>query len=155
MEKIESILASDEVSRHVFFPFMFENYEIFWKKVFLFKTDNKYCESVVWRKYAPSIIDVHVLGNIKVTKDRLTHESREYRGAYTCLVTLIRNINTANNISIEVEHDPSNDQGRHHSHLKLLIPENINKPKKNDRSEIVLKLKHVFEPLEECSSEYK
>lgn len=154
MEEKESIPANDEVSRHIFFPFMFENSEIFWKKVFLFKTNNKYCESVVWRKYAPSIIDVHVLGNIKVTKDRFTHKNRMYIGAYTCSVSLITNINTSNNIRIGVEHDPSNDQGRHHAHLKLLFPENINKPEKNDRSEIILKLKRVFEPIEKCHSDY-
>jgi len=155
MEEIESIPASDDVSRHLFFPHMLKNSEILWKRVFQFQPENNYCESVVWRKYAQSILDVHVLGSIKVKKDRITRTDRLYLGAFTCSVNLIINLETDSNIQCKIKHDPSENQGRHHAHLKLLLPENMTKPSKNDKSEIRLKLKRIFEPLEECDPDYK
>lgn len=149
MEIVESIPSGDNISRHLYYPFMYKNNDFLWNKIFTFSERNKFCDSVVWRKYIPSIQEVHALGCEKVKIDKLQHPNREYSGAFTGAVNDIRNIKTDNNIQLDVEHDQSNGQGIHHAHLKLLLPEDMNKPSRNDRVEIFSKLPLIFEPLEE------
>ena len=149
MEIVETIPSSDNVSRHLFFPFMFENDDILWSQVFTFQSKNDFCDSVVWRKYIPSTQEVHALGCEKLENDKLRYPNRKYFGACTGNVYDIRNFKTDHNIQLDVEHDQSNGQGKHHAHLKLLLPEGMNKPKPNDRSEIFSKIRLIFNRLEE------
>lgn len=44
--------------------------------------------------------------------------------------------------------------GEFRSKIKAEFPEKMVKPSKNDKSEIRLKLERIFEPLEECDSDY-
>lgn len=151
MEVVDSIPSSDNVSRHLYYPFMYDdgNCHIAWNKIFTFQRKNKFCDSVVWRKYAESIDQVHAIGCEKVKVDNEIDPNRKYVGAYTGSVREIRDISTDHNIHLEVVHDPTEDQGIHHAHLKLLLPDGMKKPSRNDRSEIFSKLEPIFKPLEE------
>ena len=59
----EQIPEDDEVSRLLFAPLMgAPGGDLIWENVFQFPSADGYCESVVWRKYAVTIADVHALG---------------------------------------------------------------------------------------------
>ncbi len=145
VEIVESIPLEDDVSRHLYFPFMFKYDDLLWSQIFTFQTKNKFCDSVVWRKYAESIQFVHALGREKIERSVSKHK---YFGATTGSVSNIRKFSTDSDIRLEVEHDPCKDQGIHHAHLKLLLPDGMKKPTPTDRLEIFSKIPFIFELIE-------
>lgn len=151
---MESIPDSDYISRHVFFPIMYgEESDLIWENVFIFRSRDDYCESVVWRKYATPE-EVHELGCAKAERDRIGNPDRpgkpdrEYKGIYTGIVGEVRIIVCSGNIFFKVIHDPSNDQGNHHTHLKVVLPEGKTKLNKNDKPDLWLTLADVFSSFE-------
>lgn len=145
MSEDEQIIpASDYISRHTFFPIMFDSEQkLIWENVFIFQQKYSYCESVVWRKYA-TLVKVHKLGCIKAERDRIIRSNRKYKGAYTGNVGAVQNVICTDNISINVEHDPGNGQGIQHAHLRVVLPEGVEKLLKNRRVELWARLKEVF-----------
>lgn len=145
-EDEQSIPASHHISRHIFFPIMYDSDQnLVWGNIFMFQQKYDYCESVVWRKYA-TLEEVHELGCAKAERDRnINNKDRKYGGASTAKVGSAREIVVLDsNASIEVEHDPSENQGIHHAHIRLLLPVGVRKLKPSEKTELRLILSDVF-----------
>ena len=141
----EIIPDSDTISRLLFEPFMRpEEQDIIWKNVFQFSSKHGALESVVWRRYAPTIESVHGLGCKKQTSDRVALKQSTYFGAISACVADIKTIKSANGISFTVEHAPG--EGIWHAHIGFSAGSN-----KNDRNSMKLLLKAKFSPVE-CHS---
>ncbi|MBP6894345.1 MAG: hypothetical protein KBC94_07975 [Pseudacidovorax sp.] len=111
------------------------------ERVFLFKKPD-YVESVVWRKYMPSLAEVHAWGCARQAEKRTTKQVWTYEGAATANVGDIRDIRTQHGDSVEVVHDPSDGQGDHHAHLQLRFgtDEQHIPQRRTDLKEAVLRL---------------
>lgn len=116
----EEIPAGDLVSRHVDSPdkWLPEERIFVELRLFMFQRPEE-VESVVWRKYAPLLSDVHTLGcdRQKVRREDKPHWT--YEGAITATVADIREIQTPVGDGFEVLHDP--DEGVHHAHIKYRL----------------------------------
>lgn len=141
--QVEDIDDADEVSRQLFEPSMRDsNGQYTWQNIFMFKTENKFAESVVWRRHAPLIEDVHALGCVKQKNDRDEGKKSTYIGAMTGIVKKVREIRTANGAKFIVIHDPSGGQGIQHAHIQYDMTE---KPlTKNDKAELKKKICELF-----------
>src|SRR4051812_1244204 len=89
--------------------------DLIWMNIFMFKTDRNFRESVVWRKYAPDIQDVHSLGCTKEWADRRLGKDCTYFGALSGNVDRIRDVKSAKGARLEVVHVPS--EGIHHAEI--------------------------------------
>jgi hypothetical protein len=139
----EVIPDPDMVSRLLFEPSMRgADRELFWEGIFQFPSDAGRCESVVWRKYAKDIANVHEKGCEKQSSDRSHGKNKStYFGAITGNVGDIRSIRSASGIYLTVEHVP--DEGIFHAHVGFSPGS-----KKNDRSTLKVLLKAKFGPVE-------
>jgi hypothetical protein len=139
----EIIPDLDSVSRLLFAPTMRrEDSDIFWENVFQFPTIAGGCESVIWRKYAETIADVHDLGCEKQAADRNKGRNQStYFGAITGNVGEIKSIRSANGIGFTIVHVP--EEGKFHAHVAFSPGS-----KKNDRAELKVLLKSKFSALE-------
>ena len=116
---------------------------LIWKGgVFQFPTDDRQCDSVVWRKYAKSIDDVHALGC-----DAEKPPGKIYKGAITTQVGRLREVTLASGHAFEVNHEP--DEGVHHAEV-CVRPHG--KLPKSVKADIRKWLVQVFDPREphEC-----
>lgn len=103
----EHIPDEDDVSRFLFSPSMGgRGSELIWNYVFMFKTDRNYCESVVWRRYASALIDVHNIGCDKEAADRVQGKDSTYFGTLTGRVERIRAIRSKTGAHFLVVHAP-------------------------------------------------
>jgi hypothetical protein len=110
-----------------------DSMDLVWETVFVFPSKQGRRESVVWRKYAPKIDDVHALGC------RFQSESRAYRGAITARcgdITLYRN---KNGYRLTIEHAPA--EGIWHAEISC----DASGP---DRVDLISHLKLVFSKLD-------
>jgi hypothetical protein len=139
----EIIPDPEMVSRLLFEPSMRrEDENIFWENVFQFPTAAGGCESVIWRKYAMTVADVHNLGCEKQTSDRNKgRHQTTYFGAITGNVGEIKAIRSANGICFTIVHVP--DEGVFHAHVAFSPGS-----KKNDRTELKVLLRSKFSALE-------
>jgi hypothetical protein len=139
----EDIPDPDMVSRLLFEPSMrAEDKDLIWANLFQFPSDQGQCESVVWRKYAVDIQDVHVMGCAKQTSDRSKGRHRStYFGAITGNVGDIRSIRSPSGASLTIVQVP--DEGAAHAHVGFSPGCN-----KNDRNSLKFLLKSKFGPLE-------
>jgi hypothetical protein len=136
----ESIPGADNVSRHLFAPGMgFPDGNLVWDNVFMFKTERNFKESVVWRKYAPKICDVHVLGCVKQTADRANGKNCSYFGALTGNVDEIRRIRSKTGAYFEVIHVPV--EGIHHAEIGYSHDRALTK---NDKAELKSEIRRKF-----------
>jgi hypothetical protein len=144
----EDIPSEDAVSRMIDSPEKWspEEKKFIDERVFLFKTPDE-VESVVWRKYAPEIADVHAIGCARQAEKRLNeaHSSWTYEGAASAAVSAIRSIQNIKGDHLEVSHAP--DEGIHHAHLELrfLAGNDFRKQRKADLKEAVRNLFSVME----------
>jgi hypothetical protein len=145
----EIISDPEMVSRLLFEPSMRrEDAEIFWENVFQFPSAAGSCESLIWRKYAVAIADVHGLGCEKQKADRKKgRDQSTYFGAITGNVGDIKAIRSAGGIGFTIVHVP--DEGIFHAHVAFSPGS-----KKNDRSELKVLLRSKFGRLEshKCDS---
>jgi hypothetical protein len=139
----EIIPDPDMISRLLFEPGMRDSdQDIFWDGVFQFPSDAGNCESVVWRKYAATIAEVHAMGCAKQISDRDNGRVRStYFGAITGIVGDIRSMKSACGISFTVVHVPA--EGIFHAHIGFSPGS-----KKNDRSELKVLLRSKFGQVE-------
>lgn len=139
----EIINDPEMVSRLLFEPNMRrEDNEIFWENVFQFPTNAGSTESVIWRKYAAAVADVHVLGCEKQKADRDKGRNQStYFGSITGNVGEIRTIRSASGIGFTVVHVP--DEGQFHVHVAFTPGS-----KKNDRTELKILLRSKFGALD-------
>ena len=145
---VEEIPNADEISRQIFDPQMFEGSKLSWEKVFIFPTnkDTKeyYGESVVWRKYAPELDDVHELGCKleAIKRDRRPQTPASYVGAPTATCATVRQLKNARGSGFAVVHDPSDGQGLHHSEIRLFRADG--KVARSEREELIMMLQGAF-----------
>ncbi|MCM3563717.1 hypothetical protein [Hydrogenophaga intermedia] len=119
---VEEIPSDDQVSRHVDSPDKWNPDEKRFvdDRLFMFKSPDE-VESVVWRKYAVHIDDVHTLGCRRQGDRRQYRPNWTYEGAITALVRNIRSIATQYGDRFEVVHAP--DEGVHHAHIEYRLAE--------------------------------
>jgi len=145
---VETIPSEDAVSRMIDSPEKWspEEQKFIDERVFLFKTPDE-VESVVWRKYASAIADVHVIGCGRQAEKRRSeaHSSWTYEGATTAPVSAVRSIQNIKGDRVEVSHAP--DEGIHHAHLELHFSDgkDFRKQRKADLKEAVRNLFSVIE----------
>lgn len=139
----ETIPDPDMVSRLLFDPGMRnEDKDLFWENIFQFPSNAGNCESVVWRKYAVAIENVHAIGCEKQKSDRSKGRDKSaYFGGLTGRVGDIRAIRSAGGIVFTVLHVP--DEGVYHAHIGFSPGS-----KKTDRSEMKVLLRDKFGPIE-------
>lgn len=149
---VEQIPLGDDVSRHIFWPHKYDEIEaeVIWQAAFMFSGE---VESVVWRKYKPTIADVHALGcEHEVRRKQTTPDARyRYEGALTASVGAIRAIRTARGFGFGVLHEPGDGQGRHHAEIRRLKNDGNEAPKKADRADLLVALRNVFGALDKHS----
>lgn len=137
----ENIPDLDDISRHLFAPAMGSpGGELIWVNVFMFKTERNFRESVVWRKYAPMIADVHRHGCAKQDNDRRNGKDCTYFGALTGSVHEVRNIRSKSGARFQVLHVP--DEGNHHAEISYLQDRVLTK---NDKAELKGEIKKRFQ----------
>jgi hypothetical protein len=148
--EIETIPSSDFVSRHLFEPSMRKaDRELVWENVFMFQSKNSFKESIVWRRYAPTIEQVHALGCSKQYNDQEIGKKTIYIGALTANAGSILGLKSKNGFQYAIVHDPSDGQGIHHAHVQFDI--SCGEPGKNDKLELKVLLKDVFSQIENHS----
>jgi hypothetical protein len=138
----EPIPDTDEVSRLLFEPFMRpEDSDILWENVFQFPDSGGRTESVVWRKYASTIVEVHALGCIRQSWARDKGRNSTYFGAITGNAGEIRSLKSASGVSFTIEQVPS--EGQEHAHIGF-----TSGSEKNDRNSLKVLLQGKFGALE-------
>lgn len=149
---VEQIPPEDDVSRHIFWPHKYDDIEggVIWQAAFMFSGE---VESVVWRKYRPTMADVHALGCEQEARRKQTSPEARYRyeGALTASVGAIRAITTARGFGFGVAHEPGDGQGLHHAEIRRLKNGGNEAPKKADRADLLVALRNVFGPLDKHS----
>jgi hypothetical protein len=132
MPEPELIPDEDDVSRHLFGPSMGSHgTDLIWDVVFMFKKDRSFRESVVWRKYAVTLADVHALGCNKQHKDRAEGKAMTYLGALTSNVGRIRQIRSKSGARFQVYHAP--EEGIQHAEIRYFHDSPLTK---NDKAEL-------------------
>ncbi len=140
--KRERIPDADNVSRWIFHPPMGKDIaELVWQNVFAFPSANAQCESVVWRKYAPDISDVHRMGCERQKQLRAEGKDKTYVGALTAYVRDIRGFRNKNNHGFFVIHEPS--EGIYHAHIGFNASPD-NEFTKSDQKELKFALIKIF-----------
>jgi len=93
-----------------------EDKDLIWPNILQFPSADGQVESVVWRRHAPQIEDVHKLGCEKQKNDRAKgRTSSTYFGAITGNVGDIKSVKSKSGISLTVV--PAPYEGVHHAHL--------------------------------------
>lgn len=105
-------------------------------------------ESVVWRRYAVSVDDVHAIGCDRQAKKAAMGSEWKYVGAITAVAGHIRGIQNARGNGFSVHHRPEDDQGQHHAEIERRVPADGAGPSKSERIELREMLAQVFGPLE-------
>ena len=145
-ETVEDIPDEDAVSRLVDFPRMYEEARgLIWKQIFQFPGGK--CESVVWRRYAPTPADVHRLGCEREAAKRRSKPEMRYVGFVSSTVGGIRGIRTERGHGFTVNHAPS--EGRQHAEVCYApaSQNGITKLLPNDKAELKEFLKNAFGEL--------
>jgi hypothetical protein len=136
----DHIPDGDYVSRHLFAPEMGSaDFALLWDRVFMFKTDRNFCESVVWRKYAPAMAAVHNLGCAKQKVDRAAGKNCTYFASVTAKVERVRAIRSLTGARFEVVHAP--EEGKHHAHITYAEGHALTK---NDKAQLKQAIRHAF-----------
>ncbi len=138
---VEAIPSEDLVSRLVDSPRKWSRAEQHFVEKTLFEFPSQQPESVVWRKYAPEIADVHELGCAMQATKREAKPNWAYEGAVSATVSAIRDIKNQAGDRFFVEHVP--DEGQHHAHVGYVFspnPEN----QKNRRVDLKEFLRNAF-----------
>jgi hypothetical protein len=147
---IEAIPDEDEVSRHIDSPLRFSAAEqrLIERQVFQFPSDDGNRESLIWRKYKPTLAELHAMGCERQAHKRTTNPGWTYEGAITIVVGAIRQLRNRMGNGFVVEHDP--EEGTHHVTIRFSIPEGYGL-KKAEKSELKDMLVRAFRPIDRHS----
>jgi hypothetical protein len=137
----ELIPDLDDISRLLFEPVMRLDKDLIWENVFQFPTSGGQTESLVWRKYAATIAEVHALGCGHQAAARQKGKSAAYFGGISGNVGDIRSLKSANGISFTIDHFP--DEGQEHAHIGFTAGS-----QKNDRNSLKVLLRSKFGSVE-------
>ena len=144
---VEEIPDGDDISRHIDFPHKYNDAkELLWPNAFMFSSGAG--ESVVWRRYKPTINDVHELACERQLLKREQKPSWTYVGAITTSAGLVRGIKNRRGNGFAVAHHPEDDQGQYHAEIHRRAGENA--IIKSEKAELLLMLTEVFGPLDHC-----
>jgi hypothetical protein len=139
----EEIPGDDNVSRHFDSPYRVGlDGDLVWGKIFEFMRGEP--ESLVWRKYKPTIEEVHALGCERQVKIRERKPEWTYEGAATANVGQIRNVRTARGHGFVVKHEPGDGQGAHHAEIsrESFVENRALEPA--DKTELLFVLERLF-----------
>jgi hypothetical protein len=138
----EIIPDEDRVSRWLFDPPLGDDLtalgeDHLFKKVFEFEGGK--CESLLWRKYASTIEEVHDLGCKQQRLLRTKGRDKTYMGAITGVVGEVRTFKNINGHGFDVVHRPDGDQGIQHAEVcyALALDKSFTR---NDKAELRLAL---------------
>ncbi len=147
---IEDIPDDDEVSRHIDSPLRFSAAErkLIEGNVFQFPSADGNRESLIWRKYKPTLAELHAMGCERQAHKRMTHTAWTYEGAITIVVRAVRQLRNRNRNGFVVEHDPV--EGIHHVTIRFCCPVGY-ELKKAEKSELKDMLVRAFRPIDEHS----
>ncbi len=107
----EDIPDSGQISRWVWEHMLDKKTgELLWEPFFEFRKRSNQCESVIWRKYARSLRDVHQLGCAEERRRRVEGHNSTYKGATTAGVGSLRDYQNPNGHGFSVNHEPSESQ---------------------------------------------
>ena len=115
--------------------------DILWNNVFQFPTSAGVTESLIWRKYAPTIVDVHSLGCSRQAAARAKGRNSNYFGAITGNAGDIRSLKSATGISFTIDHVPA--EGMEHAHISFTAGS-----EKNDRNSLKVMLQTKFSSVD-------
>ena len=121
----EEIGDGESVSRITYADAYDDDGHLMWLggKLFEFPTEYKRCDSLVWRKYAATLEEVHRIGcNGK--------RSSDYRGFISANVGKLREVETASKHRFEVNHEPN--EGQHHAEICVRPIDKLSPSKKAD-----------------------
>jgi hypothetical protein len=142
----EDIPDGEMVGRLIDFPRMYhDSMGLIWKQVFQFPGGQH--ESLVWRKYAPTVEDVHRLGCQRESEKRETKPDMRYSGFISSTAGAIRGIRTQRGHGFALMHIP--EEGLHHIGV-FYAPDGGASPtslKPGDKGELKLALGQVFGDL--------
>jgi len=150
MPEKEQIPDQDDINRSIFFP-QHKNFDA--ASIFQFsrdKTDGSRRESVIWRKYAATMAEVHAIGC--AIQDRMNHRRAEnwkpqdvrYQGSIETRVQRVRGIRSDRGHSFNVNHEP--DEGIHHAEVAVAAAEDTTL-RSTDLQELRDRLFDLFGPL--------
>jgi hypothetical protein len=142
---VEPIPDEDRVSRLIESPIHYgADSDLLWVQIFQFN-DNQ-CESLVWRKYAPTANDVHAIGAAMVAEKKKKRPEREYVGFITGVKGPIAAYRNFRGHGFLVVHEPEEDKI---FHCHICYAPNPNTPfQANDKSELKLALRSQFLELD-------
>lgn len=143
---VEEIPSEDCVSRHIDSPHKWhpDERKFLDERVFEFPAPD-YVESLVWRKYKPTLAEVHALGCERQQVKRAVKPSWTYEGAITAEVGAIRAIRNQAGDGFALTHSP--DEGQYHVHIGYSLVEGQDRIRQR-RSDLKERLLKVFSPLE-------
>ena len=136
----EEVPNDEDSSRLLFAPLMeVPNGELVWQNVFQFQSKYGCCESLVWRRYAPTIADVHAIGCGKQWADRAAERTQTYTGALTANIGVVRNLRSLKGGRFLIEQVP--DEGEWHLHICFDQAHSLTR---NDKTELKKHIKDAF-----------
>lgn len=106
---------------------------------FAFSSASNYVESLIWRKYAPAITDVHARGCVLQAKKlaRNANSPHRYVGARSAVKRAIEEIKSPRGLKFRITHYIENGD-RAHAELQIVPPANhVGKIKSTDVRDLV------------------
>lgn len=146
----EHIPSEDNVARFIFKPNHYENDEFRWNKAFQFPKPIEQGESVCWERYAATEQVKHQIGAeiLQIIQKRKSDAS--YMGFRMANVGMIRDLKNARGHGFEVDHKPSEEEGKHHAEVMYFPCQELDL-KPTDRAELKEMLEGVFALLAVCN----
>jgi len=142
----EEIPDEDIINRSIYLP-QHPNFDAV--SSFVFDSSER-SESVIWRKYARTMFEVHAIGcaiQARMNLSRIRNgksADRRYRGAIEGIVARVRQIRSQRSHGLVVEHEPH--EGEAHAEIAIRTAQGA-KLKPNDVQEIREHLGRVFSPM--------
>lgn len=145
----EDVPDDEDASRHLFAPSMgAPGGDLIWSNVFQFPSEANYCESLVWRRYAPTMAEVHTLGCNTQAFKRGQGRNQTYIGALTSNIGRLRCLRSLNGARFIIEQVP--DEGQWHLHISFDQTQSLTR---NDKAELKKKIKDEFAARSEHACE--
>ena len=147
---IEAIPHEDEVSRYIDSPLRFSAAErkLIETNIFQFPSADGNRESLIWRKYKPTLAELHAMGCARQAQKRVQNSTWTYEGAITAVVGAVRRLRNSRGNGFVVEHDP--EEGIHHVTIRFLRREGY-ELRRAEKSELKDMLVKVFRPIDRHS----
>jgi hypothetical protein len=136
---VEQIPSEDLVSRFIDSPKKWSIAETKFldENMFIFQKDAGYEESLIWRRYAAKIEDVHSLGCEIQASKQASGKDWTYVGAVTTGVGSVRALSNSQNDSFYVVHAPQEGQAHAHVGFHMQPSDENKKQRRADLAEVI------------------